>query len=625
MIRSFRVAIVFLLASPLAAAQLPGDDEILPPVKAAVAVVASRTGTETGASTVAVLTRKEIERLPARSLAELLRYLPSIDVRRRGPEGVQADISLRGADYNGTLVLVDGEPVNDPQTNHHTLDLDVPADAIERIEVLYGAASALYGSEAIGGVINVVTRAGSLGKARAQLEGRYVHGSHSLDAGSLRLATRITDAVTVSLDGSRSESSGFRDDREHVIDALRASLRVDTPLGPVTLAGGTASRAFGAYAFYGTQYPNQQEWTRTRSLRLSADLALGAGWSLAPSAAVRNHHDDFVLERTAPDFYRNLSETDRTAFRLVARRPLLGGTLAVGGETGRDTIDSTTLGNHARSHGAAFVELGRPFSTAAPSAGGFRAGLRADRYDGFETRVSPQLAAWAALGAGVEARASVGTAFRVPTFTELYYIDPQTVGNPGLLPEKATNVEAGLTWDTGAVIVDAALFARHGTDVIDFVRSSTLEPYHATNLGTVDTRGIEGTVSLDTSAFARTPFTRLALRAAFYSADLERLKAEAGATEGRYVLDPLRVRWDFLAEARLPFRLEALVRLSYFDRPSFAEGVLLLDARLGYDLLEGDIFEIYVEGDNLGAVRYEEVSGVPLPGRILAAGLRLTW
>jgi iron complex outermembrane receptor protein len=618
-------ALAFLLVAPLAAAQATDDEEEPKPVKAEVAVVASRTGVETEAVTVAVLTRKEIERLPARSLAEILRYLPSVDVRRRGPDGVQADVGLRGADHNGTLVLVDGEPANDPQTNHLTLNLDVPADAIERIEVLYGAASALYGSEAIGGVINVVTRAGGLGKARAQLEGRYVHGSHSLDAGSLRLAVKATDAVTVSVDASRSESSGFRDDREHAAGAVRASLRVDTSAGPITLAGGTAKSAFGAYAFYGTRYPNEQESTRTRSLRLSADLALGGGWSLAPSASVRSSHDDFVLERSNPGFYRNLHDTDRTAFRLVARRPFLGGTLAVGGEAGRDAIDSSNLGDHARSRRAAIVELGRPFSTASPSAGGFRAGVRADHYEGFGTRVSPQLAAWAALWNGVRARGSVGTAFRVPTFTELYYVDPQTIGKADLRPEKATNVEAGLTWDAGPVSLDAAVFYRHGTDLIDFVRSSPTEAFRAANLRTVDTRGIEGTVSLDPARVARTPLTRVALRASFYSADLEELRAEAGATEGRYVLDPLRVKWDLLAEARLLFRVDALARLSYFDRPSFEEGVLLLDGRLGFDLLEGDIFEVYLEGDNLGDARYEELPGVPLPGRTVAAGLRLTW
>ena len=625
MSRPFPFVVALLLVAPLAAAQLPEEEKAPAPVKAEVAVVATRAGVETEASTVAVLTRQQIERLPARSLTELLRYLPSVDVRRRGPEGVQADVSLRGADYSGTLVLVDGEPVNDPQTNHHTLDLDVPADAIERIEVLYGTASALYGSEAVGGVINIVTRGGGLGKARAQVEGRYVHGSHSLDAGSLRLATRITDGVTVSVDGARSESSGFRNDREHATEALRASLQVDTPLGPVTLAGGTASRAFGAYAFYGTRYPNQQEATQTRSLRFSADLLLGGGWSLAPSASVRRHHDDFILERSNPAFYRNLHETDRTTFRLVARRPLLGGTLAVGAEAGRDSIDSTNLGDHARGRRAAFVELGRPFSTAAPAAGGVRAGLRADATDDYGSRVSPQLAAWVALGAGVRARASVGTAFRVPTYTELYYVDPQTIGNPDLRPEKATNVETGLAWDAGAVTVDAVAFHRHGTDLIDFVRSSPAEPYRATNLRTVDTRGLEGTASVAPSVLARTPLTGLALRAAFYSADLEELQAAAGATEGRYVLDPLRVKWDLLAEARLPFRIDAFARVSYFDRPSFDEGVLLLDARLGTALLEGNILEVYVEGDNLGDVRYEEVPGVPLPGRTLAAGLRLAW
>lgn len=594
-------------------------------VRAEVAVVASRTGVEADAAAVAVLTREEIERLPARSLAELLRYLPAVDVRRRGPDGVQADVGLRGADYNGTLVLVDGEPVNDPQTNHHTMNLDVPSDAIERIEVLYGTASALHGSEAVGGVVNVVTRGGGLGQARAQVEGRYVHGSHSLDAGSLRLATRVTDAVTLSVDGSRSESSGFRDDREHSVNALRASVRVDTAAGPVILAGGAASRDFGAYAFYGTRYPNQYEETRTRTLRLSADLELGGGWSLAPSASVRNHRDDFVLERSNPSFYRNLHETDRTTFRLVARRPLLGGTLAFGAEAGRDAIESTNLGDHARGRVAAFVELGRAFSTASPSSGGFRAGLRADRYDGYGTRVSPQLAAWAALGGGWKARASAGTAFRVPTFTELYYVDPQTVGNPDLAPEKATSVEAGLSFASGPVSVDATLFARRGTDLVDFVRSFPGEPWRATNVRTVDTRGVEASVALEPAGGSAAPLTRLALRAAFYSADLEELRAGAGAVEGRYVLDPLRVRCDLLAEGRLPFGVRGLGRLSYFDRPSFDEGVLLLDARLARELLDGGALEVFLEGDNLGDVSYEEVPGVPLPGRTLAAGLRLAW
>jgi iron complex outermembrane receptor protein len=428
--------------------------------------------------------------------------------------------------------------------------------------------------------------------------------------------------VTVSLDAGGSESSGFRYDREHSVGTLRASVRVDTAAGPVTLSGGAADRDFGAYAFYGTRYPNQQESTRTRTLSLSADLAAGGGWSLAPSASLRTHHDDFVLERTNPSFYRNVHDTGRTAFRLVARHALLGGTIAFGAEAGGDSIDSTNLGDHARSRGAAFAELARAFTTASPSAGGFRLGVRADRWEGYGTRVSPQLAAWAALGAGLKARASAGTAFRVPTYTELYYTDPQTAGNPDLAPEKATNVETGVSWEAGVLSLDAALFRRNGTDVIDFVRTSAAGPYRATNLRSVDTTGVEATATADLSRLARTPRARVALRAAVYHASLDALPP---GTEGRYVLDPLLWRWDLVAEARLPFRLDALARLSYFDRPSFPGPVLLLDARLSYDVLEGELLEVCVEGDNLGDVDYQEVPGVPLPGRTLAAGLRLAW
>ena len=184
------------------------------------------------------------------------------------------------------------------------------------------------------------------------------------------------------------------------------------------------------------------------------------------------------------------------------------------------------------------------------------------------------------------------------------------------------NVEAGLAWESGALSLDAALFRRDGTDVIDFVRSSPSEPYRATNLRSVDTTGVEATAALDLARLARTPLARVVLRAALYRASLDPLPP---GTEGRYVLDPLRFRWDLVAEARLPFRVDALARLSYFDRPSFPEPVLLLDARIAYGVLEGEVLELFVDGENLGDVAYEEVPGVPLPGRTFAAGLRLAW
>ena len=598
------------------------------PVDADVTVVATRLREPAPGSTARVVTRAEIERLPVRTLPELLRYLPGVDVRRRGVEGIQADIGLRGADHNGTLLLVDGEPVNDPQSNHLTADLDVPLDAVERVEVLYGAASALWGSGAIGGVVNVVTRGAALGRARAQLEGRYVHGTHSLDSGGLRMAGFFADPLSASLDADRGEWAGFRDDTEFERESVRANLRWESGAGPVVLSAGYGSRRFGAFAFYGDRFPNQQETTRTRTARLSADLSLG-GWTLSPSASVRAHHDDFVLERTDPAFYESIHDADALLGRLVARRELLGGTIAAGFEAGREAIRSTNLGDHRRDRGALFVEAGRPFLAADPGAGGLWRGLRLDSWEGYDTRLSPLLAVHVRAARGLTLRGSVGTAFRVPTFTELYYSDPQNIGNPGLRPEKAVNAEVGASFKTGPVSLDGALFHREARDLIDYVRSSSAEPFEARNVREVRTTGVEASAfytprRTETGAAVRP--TRLGVQLTYLWSDLEELSAQAGgATEGRYVLDPLRVKADLLADVALPWRATATARLSYLARHAAGASGWLLGARIGVDLLEGDILEVFVEGDDLLDEKLEERRGVPVPGRLVAAGARLTW
>ena len=579
---------------------------------------------ETG-STVRVITREEIEASPARTLPELLQYLPGVDVRRRGAWGVQADIGLRGADANGTVLLVDGEVVNDPQTNHFTADLDVPLDGVERIEVLYGASSALWGSGAVGGVVNIVTRGASLGRARAQLEGRWAMGSHSLDAGGIRAASRIGDTFSAAGDWARSESSGFRDDAEFQSDLVRASARWDTGAGPVTFGGGYGYRRYGAYAFYGTLYPDQQETTAVRTARLAAELKVGA-WTLSPSASVRAHHDDFVLDRQNPSFYENVSDGTRLAARLVARRGVAGGTVAIGAEASRETIDSTGLGSHGRNQSALFGEWAGSLRPSDPDAGGARVGARLDAWEGYGTRFSPQASAWVRLASGLKLRASGGSAFRVPTFTELYYRDPQNVGNPDLSPEKAVNAELGLSWTRGVLSLDGAGFWRRGTDLIDFVRSSSLEPWRARNVRTADTLGVEAVAKVSPRRSGPTGLSFVSVQATYVFADLAELSSSAGgATQGKYLLDPLHAKWDFIAAGTLPLLVTLRTKVTYMSRPTWTDGVWLWDLRLGRELLEGDILEIWVEGLNLGDVSCQESIGTPLPGRWISAGVRLTW
>ncbi len=612
-----------LLSRPLFGQDVP-EEGATPRLEQDVAVVATRLDVAATSSTVRIVTREEIALMPGvHALPDVLQTILGFDVRRRGPNGTQADVGIRGSDFNGTLLLVDGQPMTDPQSGHLSADFDVPLGAVERIEVLAGSGSALWGSNALGGVVNIVTRGADLGRSNMQCETRYTHGSNSLDAGGYRAAMRIGESVSAAVDWYRTENSGFRDDTESASSLLRVSGRWDTGSGPVTLALGYASRAFGAYAFYGTTYPDQQESTRTRTAALSSTLALG-GWTLTPSLSVRSHHDDFVLVRSDPGFYENLHDAVASLLRTAARRGLAGGTFAVGAEAGRETIQSTNLGSHGRNHGALFAEFARAWDPAAPSTAGLHAGLRADRYESYGSRLSPYAGvAWDA-AKNLTFRASFGSSFRVPSFTELYYVDPQNVGNPNLRPEKAWHIEAGAALAVGAATFDAAYFHRHATDLIDFVRSSPDEPWHARNVRVAVTDGIEA--SADWTRGRPAFLTQFRVQAAYTFVDLASLSASAdGATEGKYVLDPLHARWDLLAGIALPLQLSLASRLSYFSRPSFADGVWLLSARLSWQAFQGRILEFFVDGENLGNVRYQEVASVPLPRRAIAGGFNLTW
>jgi iron complex outermembrane receptor protein len=345
---------------------------------------------------------------------------------------------------------------------------------------------------------------------------------------------------------------------------------------------------------------------------------------VTPSASFLAHHDDFILDRDRPSFYENVHDTETALGRLVGRHALLGGTVALGAEAGNESITSASLGDHSRSRQALFGEWARPFRTAEPESGGLRLGIRWDRYDAYGSHVSPLVSVWAAAGSEVKLRASASSAFRIPTFTDLYYRDPQTAGNPGLVAEQAWNAEVGATWTRGRLSVDLALFTRRGTDMIDYVRTASSPVFTAENVRTVDVSGIEGVAEFRTAP--GTLLSRVALQTSYLFFDLAKLSAEAGgAVEGRYLLDPVHTRWDLIGSGLLPFQVTWRSRLSYYARPSFENGAWLLDARLGRQLLEGDIVEVYLEGENLGDATVEERPGVPLPGRRIAAGVHLTW
>jgi iron complex outermembrane receptor protein len=105
-----------------------------------------------------IVDKLQLETTPARSLPEILAFVPGLDIRQRGVTGVQADIGIRGGSFEQTLMLLNGIKLTDPQTGHHLMNIPVPLIEIDRVEVLKGPASRIFGQNAYAGAINVITQ-----------------------------------------------------------------------------------------------------------------------------------------------------------------------------------------------------------------------------------------------------------------------------------------------------------------------------------------------------------------------------------------------------------------------------------------------------------------------------------
>ena len=549
---------------------------------------------QTLARTVVVMTREEIQRLPAESIADVLAYAASVDVQSRGPFGVQSDFSLRGATFGQTLVLVDGVRLNDSQTGHHNGDIPVPLDEIERIEIVMGPGSSLYGADAFGGTINVITRRSGSQRELTLTAGAF--GFVSGDASIAGSAGGVREALAVSAD----RSNGFETDRD--FRTLDVSSQTTFGRG-VHLWVSHLRKDFGAAGFYGPALSTE----RTNQTLVSLDGAAPriGGWSGQWQTSYRTHGDTFLYDSTQPGVPNQHRDHDADAMGRLQRMIGDRTRVTLGSEVGADWIHSNNLGNHDLIRGSLFGEVQQQIGSRTfvyPA-------IRVDGYSTFGSAVSPALSAVTWLGNRVKLHASSGRAFRVPTFTDRFYVDPNNLGTPTLVPEHAWASEVGADWVGGGWTLGGALFDRQASDTIDFVRASVLDRWQAANVRQVETRGLELT--------ARRALPYASSVSAQYT--LLDASSDAPAAFSKYVLDYARQTVALAASAALPAKFSIGQRVAYKQRRDGVE-YWLVDTRVGRAVGFGTLF---VEGSNLLDTHYQEISGVDMPGRWIRAGVRV--
>jgi len=228
------------------------------------------------------------------SLQALLRQDSSVFLEERGAGGGQADIVLRGGTFEQALVLVNGFRVNDSQTAHHNLDLPIPLDAMDSIEVLHGAGSTLHGADALSGVVEFLTAAPAASSLRLRAGGgSFGENEESLVGGLTRKqwSSRLT--------AERNFSTGFMADRDYRNEDASSENWISSRLGVSDLLLAASDRAFGANQFYGPY----NSWERTKSWFASGRQELGS--RTVAAFGYRRHADEFVLLRDAPSVYEN--------------------------------------------------------------------------------------------------------------------------------------------------------------------------------------------------------------------------------------------------------------------------------------------------------------------------------
>lgn len=542
--------------------------------------------------------------LPARqmylmldTLVDLLRLDPSLDLRERAPGGVQTDLSIRGGNFGQTLVLLNGMRLADAQSGHHDMDIPVPLEAVTRVEVLRGSGSSMYGSDATAGVVNIITAPPEGFEARV----RAAVGNQGINQQRVALSDtfgRLSEQLTF----SRDFSSGFIPDRDYRNLQLASMTHLITSWGATDVTLAYMDHPFGADQFYGA-YPS---WENTKTWWGSVQQSLGR--KTTASFAYRRHSDLFVLFRDQPQIYANhhVDESYQGAVRRT--EPIAAGAnLHFGAEALHESIASNNLGIHARSRAAVyaaadFLALKR-FSLSLSA--------REEVYRSFSGQFSPTIAGGIWISPTLKLRASASRAFRVPSYTDLYYQDPANRGNPNLLPERAWSYETGIDWNpTSRVRAGVTVFERRERNGIDYYRTSPTSLWQALNIDSLNFTGVESSVRV-----ALPKSQVLDFRYTWMLGVQDTVPIGFTKYSFNYPTDSGVAAWQGSVRNAVVFR----TRLGVLNRRG-QDPYALWDV---YAAMSRGKVHPFLQISNVTSTSYQEIQGVAMPGRTVIGGVEL--
>lgn len=555
---------------------------------------------------VTVINAEEISKMPINSVQEVLNYVSAADLQTRSPYGLQSDLSLRGANFEQLLILIDGVRVNDPQTGHHDLNLPLTLKDIERIEILHGGGSSVYGADAFGGVVNFITKkpkGKSLNFGFAYRDYQTKEGGFSGTFGRENFSQRISIEKKVS-------SGWFKKEEKEVTDfdfltfsgSSQFDLRKNFSPLQFSLVYGYTDKVFGAYDFYSPgKNADSREWLKTKFVSLSIE----SKQQFFPRTKIyfRENDDRFIYKYSI-----NYGINEHTSQILGIDSFLrVNNNFLFGSEILKESIRSTNLGKQRDNRWSFYAEYRDSFTEKLS----FSGGLRTDIYSRYGEVFSPSLSAGYSLLPEMKLLFSFGKSYRVPSYTELYYKDQANIGNAELKPEEAFTWEGGLNYQRKNCQYKLTLFQRKHKEAIDWGKYSPEEKWQARNIGRLKFTGLESELGI----------YLFSLGEKFKYSYLEAISEMPSGYQSKYVLrypeHLFSLETTFLTIFGIQTNLSGIYKKRYRE-----DGYFLLHSRLSKKF---GFTTIYLDGLNLLNTKYEEILGVPQPGRWLGIGINWSY
>lgn len=558
-----------------------------------------------------VITKEEIADAPVNNVQDLLNYYSGIDIRQRGPHGVQADAGIRGGTFEQVLILVNGIRISDPQTGHHSLNLPVDIENIERIEILKGPGSRIFGQNAFSGAINIITKK----PEKTGLKAQVAYGENALLGGKLS-AAKAGEKWSHYISGSHDQSDGYKYNTDFNISNIFYQSGRNLNHGKVNLMAGFSNRAFGANGFYASpDYMDQYEEVQTSLVAFSYKQLVTEKIQVKSNLYWRRNQDEYLFLRHNPSFFRNLHINNTLGAEVNVQSYNKLGALGAGIDFNKVWLSSNNLGQRERTVFSLSAE--QRFSMFEDKLK-ITPGVQFNYYSDFDPVFLPGIDFGYELRTGLGLFANIGYTYRVPSYTDLFYSSPINLGNGSLQPEYALSYEVGLR-STSVKGIEAQLswFYRNGRDIIDWVIEAPGDSiWRANNIAELSHAGFETSIDIR--------FKRLLDKKNYWLDYINfgftyiDARVDQSGLSSRYALENLN--FQLTSNIRINYignKLYQTFSMRYFDRVNL-DDYFIANTRLTW---QGDRFKVFANVSNIFDKEYKETNLVVMPGRWASLGV----